>query len=141
MADLIKRKIAIIMDIEYVEDSPVFGKVTDEFLTEHVNEQLKGMFVSTDIHPEEGDLFRLTNASAILKQSYLDTVCLIHPDDFQPTDEETVRAEFERDGTPLKYLAWEIAVRKLENEGLTRSDAQGALEVQYLDPDSPFYKG
>jgi len=80
MANLVKRQIAILVDCEHLVDSPVFGAITDEMIAERLKEQLTVMLVETDIYPEEGDVFKLSNPSVIMTQEHLDTVCLT-PDD------------------------------------------------------------
>lgn len=134
MPELVKRRIVIEMDCEYITDSPVFGAVTPELVGEWVKEQLSVMLVEGDIHPEEGDIFRLSNPCVIMNPEQDVT------DDTEiPTDDESILREFALNGVDAKYLEYERAIRELENKGWTRSDAQGATQIQHLNPDSLLY--
>jgi hypothetical protein len=132
---LIKRKIAVILTCEHLQNSPVFGDVTDEQIAEWIKEQLGVMLVDTDLHPAEGDIFKLSEPNVIMNQEQLSTVFIIHPDDMLPTDDESLLADFARDNTDIKYLEYERRCRELENDGFTRGDAQGVAGAEGLDPD------
>lgn len=50
-----------------------------------------------------------------------------------PTDDDSIRKELASIGVQDidKWLPYEKCVRELENEGLTRSDAQGVADVKF----------
>lgn len=133
----IKRTVAIIVEVEHLKSSSVFGEITDEWLRESFQAWMDSVFVHTPIYEERGDFYTVSKPRIVLKQSELDTVCIVDEADKLPTDDESILADFAKDGTPEKYLAYEKRCRELENEGCTRSDAQGIAGAEGLDPDFP----
>ena len=130
-----KRTVAIIIDVEHLKTSSVFGEITDELLREQLQGWVDSLFINTPIYEEHGDFYTASNPRVVLTQSELDTVYIVPEEDKIPTDDASILADFERDGTDVKYLAYEKRCRELENEGLTRSDAQGVASAEGLDPD------
>jgi len=133
----IKRTVAIIVEVEHLKNSSVFGEIPDEMLREHLQAWVDSLFVQTPIYEERGDFYTVSKPRIVLKQSELDTVCIVPEEDKLPTDDETILADFAKDGTPEKYLAYEKRCRELENEGCTRSDAQGIAVAEGFDPNFP----
>lgn len=130
-----KRKIIVMFDCEHLDESKILGKITDELLSGGIAEFFKLCFADVEMHPEEGDFYTIKNPVVITTQAQLDTVCLVHPDEMLPTDDESILADFSRDGTHPKFLQYEKRCRELENDGCTRSDAQGIASAEGLDPD------
>lgn len=64
---LTKRKIYVTLDLEHIQNSPVFGNITDELIAEHVAELFSILLVDIDIHPEEGDFFKVSNPVVTLE--------------------------------------------------------------------------
>lgn len=139
MSTLIKRKIAVILTCEHLTESPVFGEVTDEQIAEWIKEQLSIMLVDTDIHPAEGDIFKLSEPNVIMNQEQLDTVCIIHPDDMIPTDDASILEYFSSCNIPVTLLEYERRCRELKNAGLTRSDAEGVAGAEGLHPYKDYF--
>ena len=105
-----------------LEESPVLGKISDEFLEAVALEFFKLYFTQSDeIKPEEGDFYSLSPISANIEEG-----------GWIPTDRETVIEDFKRWDVPLteENIIAEIRTRQLENEGLTRSDAQGVADAE-----------
>lgn len=69
MADLKKRKIVVEFDCEHLEDSPIFGNITDDFLKSNIEEFFKVYLADVDIHPDEGDFYKLVNPQVAFKES------------------------------------------------------------------------
>ena len=132
-----KRTVAIIIDVEHLKTSSVFGEITDELLREQLQGWVDSLFIKTPIYEEHGDFYTASNPKVVLKQSELDTVCIVDEVVKLPTDDESILADFAKDGTDIKYLEYEKRCRELENEGCTRSDAQGIAGAEGLDPDFP----
>ncbi|RUP38916.1 MAG: hypothetical protein EKK63_11145 [Acinetobacter sp.] len=131
-----KRTVAIIIDVEHLKTSSVFGEINDELLREQLQGWVDSLFIKTPIYEEHGDFYTASNPKVVLTQSELNTVYIIPEEDQIPTDDASILADFERDGTDIKYLAYEKRCRQLENDGLTRSDAQGVAGAEGLDPDA-----
>lgn len=121
--ELINKKIVVNLDCEHIQDSPVFGKVTNESIVERLTEQLKLMLVDTEIHPSEGDIFKLSNPVVSIE----DAVELI------PTDDDSILKFLKSQGIDESQLSYEKYCRELENEGMTRSDAQGVADALFAN--------
>lgn len=103
-----------------LEESPVLGKISDEFLESVVLEFFKLYFTQSDeIKPEEGDFYSLNPVSAMFEEMI-------------PTDRESIIDALTIMKVPLteQNILEEIRTRELENEGLTRSDAQGVVDAE-----------
>jgi hypothetical protein len=70
MADLKKRRITVEFDCEHLENSPVLGVISEEFLAANIEEFFKIYFAGVDIHPDEGDFYKLDNPKVVFKESY-----------------------------------------------------------------------
>lgn len=125
--ELIKKQIIVKLDCEHIKDSPVFGEITSEMIVERLTEQLKLMLVETDIHPSEGDIFKLSNPSVSIEAAELSQ------DDMIPTDDESILAYLKSQGMDESQLSYERYCRELENEGMTRSDAQSVADALFAD--------
>lgn len=125
--ELIKKQIIVKLDCEHIKDSPVFGEITPEMIVERLTEQLKLMLVETDIHPSEGDIFKLSNPSVSIEAAEL------NQDDMIPTDDESILAYLKSQGMDESQLSYERYCRELENEGMTRSDAQSVADSLFAD--------
>ena len=100
-----KRTVAIIIDVEHLKTSSVFGEITDEILREHLQGWVDSLFINTPIYEEHGDFYTASNPRVVLTQSELDTVYIVPEEDKIQTDDASILADFERDGTDVKYLA------------------------------------
>lgn len=69
MADLKKRRITVEFDCEHLEHSPVLGAISEEFLAGSIEEFFKIYLADVDIHPEEGDFYKLGNPKVVFKES------------------------------------------------------------------------
>lgn len=133
MENIRRRKIPILVEIEHLIQSPVLGEITDDMLQTHIQAFVDSVFVNVPLIAEEGDFFNLVNPKVFMTKEQLDLFTF----DKIPTDDASILADFERDGTDVKYLAYEKRCRELENEGCDRSDAQGIAGTEGLDPDFP----
>lgn len=107
MENTIKRTVAIVVEVEHLKNSSVFGEITDEMLREHLQAWVDSLFIKTPIYEERGDFFTASEPGIIMTQAQLDTLFIVAEEDKLPTDDETILADFAKDGTPVKYLAYE----------------------------------
>lgn len=137
MSNLTTRKAVIVFDCNHLIKSSIFGEITEEMLRDYMNAFFKDVFVDYKLEEEQGDFYNMTNPKIIMTQEELDTVRLTPEEEGYklPTDDESILADFKKDGTDIKYLELEKRTRQLENEGLTRSDAQGVASAEGFDPD------
>lgn len=133
MENLNRRKIPILFELEHLIQSPVLGTITDEMLQSHIQTFFDNIFVRVPLFEEEGDFYNLINPQVFITKEQLS----LFATDKIPTDDESILADFERDGTDIKYLDYEKRCRELENEGCDRSDAQCIAGAEGLDPDFP----
>jgi len=117
-------KVTIEFDCECLETSPVLGKISDKTLSGAIEEFFKIYFTDAEMHPEEGDFYTLSNP----------VVASIEEDYKYPLDDESILAEFKLTGvTDIEtWLPYEKRVRELQNEGMTRGDAQGVADMEGL---------
>lgn len=133
MENIKRRTIPILIDVENLIQSPVLGEITDDMLQTHIQSFVDSVFVNVPLVEEEGDFFNLINPQVFITKEQLNLFAF----EKIPTDDASILADFERDGTDIKYLAYEKRCRELENEGCDRSDAQGIAGEEGLDPDFP----
>jgi hypothetical protein len=96
------------------------GKITDTMLEVAALEFFKLYFSDSDeINPEAGDFYTLNPVSAMFEYTV-------------PTDRESVMDYLSLCNVPLdeQNILEEIRTRELENEGMTRSDAQSVVDVE-----------
>lgn len=139
MEDLRSQKVALVFDCTYFANSSVFGEVTPELLREHMMAYFEGIFVDIPLDDSRGDFYKVTSPEIIMTQKELESVYIIPDADKLPTDDESILADFEAEGVPVIYLELEKRTRQLENQGLTRSDAQGVASAEGFDPDRERY--
>ena len=70
MAHLKKRRIVVEFDCEHLENSPILGAINDDFLASSIEEFFKIYLADVDIHPDEGDFYKLLNPKVVFKESY-----------------------------------------------------------------------
>jgi len=105
---------------KHLTESPVLGQITDTMLEVAALEFFKLYFADSDeINPEAGDFYTLHPVSAMLEYTV-------------PTDRESVMDYLSLCNVPLdeQNILEEIRTRELENEGMTRSDAQSVVDVE-----------
>lgn len=61
MSETTKRKILITFDCEHLLNSPVFGDVTDEMLSEHIRAFFEPFCIDAKLREEYGDFYNITN--------------------------------------------------------------------------------
>lgn len=72
----IKRTATIIVEVEHLKNSSVFGKITDDILREHLQAWVDSIFIETPIYEEHGDFYTVSKPTIVLNQ-HDDTLCIV----------------------------------------------------------------
>ena len=69
MDNLKKRRVTVEFDCEHLENSPIIGDITDEFIADCIKETCKLFFDGVEVSFEDGSFYKLRNPKVAFQEN------------------------------------------------------------------------